>query len=254
MLSLINSITGRMAEEKKEVDTTSKEEDVNKASEETAPTDVKEEAKPNDPEETPANDEKDEKDKQSEGSKETPVVTRTRRQRGDSQKVKEDEVEDEITNEEEPQEEEEKESLTAKRTRQKKSVAAYEPVDFKNAKCSVTIMRGRGMTLGDIPAIRAQVQSFSMNSEEMKLAHRLVYKYRGRISPKEYKRNLLAFSGYLREMNSDEDEEALAPEDEEAEVSMCWMLIARLILHFKSLSKTRLPCIIYLDVLFCQGL
>jgi hypothetical protein len=101
-------------------------------------------------------------------------------------------------------------------------------------------MRGRGMKFGDIPAIRAQVESFSMNSEEMKLAHRLLYKYRGRGNAKEYKRNILAFNGYLREMNSDEDEETLEEEDEEAEVSMCRMLIARLILQFKSLSKTRL--------------
>lgn len=112
---------------------------------------------------------------------------------------------------------EEEESPSKKQGRIRKSVNAYKPPDNKES-YSVNIIRGRGMTLGDIPAIRKRVERCSIDAEELKLAHRLLFKYRGRISQREFKRNILAFNGYLRALHKGEDEEEVEDEDEEVEV------------------------------------
>eukprot|EP00980_Cylindrotheca_fusiformis_P028769 scaffold22642_cov134-Cylindrotheca_fusiformis.AAC.24 len=146
-------------------------------------------------------------------------VESARRRSGDVGKSKENESDDGMNDGEGDVEEP---SPTGKRSRRsKKSVDAYKPSDFvneeKEKKYTVNVIRGRGIKLGDIPAIRAKVNSYSSNSEELGLAHRLIYKYRGRMSHKEFKRNILAFNGYLRELGKDEQEEDLEDEDEEAE-------------------------------------
>ncbi len=82
----------------------------------------------------------------------------------------------------------------------------------------VHIIKGRGEKLKDMPAVKASIEKYSNNSEEMNVAHRLLYTTRGKAAKREMKGNILEFSGFLKDAPKDYDAKKLDEEDEEVEV------------------------------------
>jgi hypothetical protein len=68
---------------------------------------------------------------------------------------------------------------------------------------------------------RDSIESFPASSEEIVLAHRLLYSLRGNAKPpkKEMKSNILAFHGYLEKQKEGQEKKALEKQDKESEVS-----------------------------------
>jgi hypothetical protein len=132
-----------------------------------------------------------------------------------------DSKDEENEDEKEEIEDEQEKKTEAKRKRRQSKADAYQPLDFKSpsSKSGPQISVGRGKKLGEIEAVKTNVTGFSVDDDEMTLAHKLLYKMRGRPAKKDLRRNILEFSGYLRPLESGETGEDVEEEDEEAEVT-----------------------------------
>jgi hypothetical protein len=129
----------------------------------------------------------------------------------DIQEVQENEEADQDPTEEEG----DKRPYRSKRAR--KSSEAFTPTNFKDVDKSVSIVSGRGTKLSDLDVVKDSVQGHTSTSDELLLAHKLLYSIRGgKPAKKDIKSNILAFSGYLAEKK--DGEVAKKGETEEAEV------------------------------------
>lgn len=108
------------------------------------------------------------------------------------------------------------------RNRRKTSESSYRPIDFKHmAANGPVIVPGRGKKLGDIPKVKANIDKYALDSEEMKRAHRFLFKLRGPFPKKTGKQSILQFSGYLHgETNKHVSKEQMEKDDSEMEVSL----------------------------------
>ena len=109
------------------------------------------------------------------------------------------------------------------RNRRKTSESSYRPIDFKHiATNGPVIVPGRGKKLGDIPKVKANIDKYALDSEEMKRAHRFLFKLRGPFPKKTGKQSILQFSGYLRggETNKNLSKEQMEKDDSEMEVRL----------------------------------
>jgi hypothetical protein len=104
-----------------------------------------------------------------------------------------------------------------KRKRRNSKSLSYRPEDFTQSQGGMHIIKGRGEKLGKIPSVKACIDKFSANSEEMLAAHKLLFIIRGKVPKKDMKRNILEFSGYLKEIPKVFDKVQLEEEDEAAE-------------------------------------
>jgi hypothetical protein len=109
-------------------------------------------------------------------------------------------------------------SPRSKRSRKLSQPESYQPENFKKTTHSAPLSRGRGKKLKDIDSVKESVEQFSMNSEEMVMAHKFLYTMRGRVPRRDMKTNVLEFSGFLKYMPEDADEKGFEEDDEEAEV------------------------------------
>jgi hypothetical protein len=84
---------------------------------------------------------------------------------------------------------------TAKRERrERKSVETFDPTDFK-ADRPVTVLPGRGMALGDLPRVRASIES--AHSFDLTAAYKLIFARSKAALKKDMVDAVLSFSGYL---------------------------------------------------------
>jgi hypothetical protein len=115
-------------------------------------------------------------------------------------------------------------SLTssASEKRARKSTELFIPANPHDTDRSARIVDGRGQTLQSIPVTRDSIESFPASSEEIVLAHRLLYSLRGNAKPpkKEMKSNILAFHGYLEKQKEGQEKKALEKQDKESEARM----------------------------------
>ena len=103
--------------------------------------------------------------------------------------------------------------------RARKSAEAFAPENFKDVDRSVTVVQGRGKKLGELEAVKNSVDSFTSTSEDMIMAHKLLYTTKGGKPPrKEMKGNILAFNGFLAQKQEGQDEKEMEAQDDEAEV------------------------------------
>lgn len=114
---------------------------------------------------------------------------------------------------------------TSRNKRSRKSASAFVPENFKVAEKPLPIIHGRGERLGDIPAVRKSVESFTTSSKEMLMAHRLLYPARGKPAKKHMREAILAFHGFLPHRPEGMDETEAEKIDEKMEVSACGYLI-----------------------------
>lgn len=122
-----------------------------------------------------------------------------------------------ITRQEDPPVSESPEAPESKRAR--KTADSFVPDNFNKTK--VTIIKGRGSRLGDIPNVRESI--VSNNSDDIFIAHRLLFPQKGnprKDGMKLKKSQILDFSGYLTPLIEGEDEKERADIDEKAEVSL----------------------------------
>ena len=110
-------------------------------------------------------------------------------------------------------------SPAGKRRRKTSSAAAYKPDDFSEKKPKAA-MKGRGDSLRDIPSTKASIESYKLNSEAMLIAYRFLFVTRGKI-PVTARAQLLDFSGYIPDIDDDEDKDdpKLVQQEEIIEVS-----------------------------------
>jgi hypothetical protein len=84
-----------------------------------------------------------------------------------------------------------------KRARKSVAASAYKPEDFSAVDRSAQIVTGTGTPLGDLAVVAESIEGLSHNSEDLHMAHRLLFSSRGRLPTKELKENTLSFNGYL---------------------------------------------------------
>ena len=108
-----------------------------------------------------------------------------------------------------------------KRKRRSSTLAAFEPEDFTMADQEYEgpkIIKGRGVKLGDLPAVRSSIEKYKASSNECQTAHKLLYTMRSKPALKDVKNNILNFSGYLVPLPKNYDEKVMEKEDENEEV------------------------------------
>jgi hypothetical protein len=87
--------------------------------------------------------------------------------------------------------------------RKRRESKGFEPEDFTMAseraavKAAKIRNQGRGVKLGDIPAVKAAIEKVPTTSEDLPFAYTFVFSNRGLPAKKEMKSRLLDFSGYL---------------------------------------------------------
>lgn len=128
----------------------------------------------------------------------------------DEEETSDDDEEDESTDDED--------RGRGKRKKRSSLAMAYEPEDFTEAQFFLRIIKGRGKKLGAIPSVKESIDKYTMNSEEMLAAHRLLFNMRAGVPKREMKHNILSFSGYLKEIPKGYDKEKMKEEDEAEEV------------------------------------
>ena len=109
--------------------------------------------------------------------------------------------------------------VSGKRKRKSTQADVYRPEDFTMHKHGINLIEGRGEKLSDLPSVVASIDSYSINSEEINEAFKLLFVKRGKTPAKDKKSHILSFSGYLKAIPADHDPKELAKEDEVAEVS-----------------------------------
>jgi hypothetical protein len=110
--------------------------------------------------------------------------------------------------------------------RARKSVETFVADDFSAPKEKVAIVEGRGSRLGSIPNVKESIESYSNSSNDLAMAHKLLFPVKGKVGKADIKfrkDELFGFSGYLAPLVKGEDKEERADADEKAEVShsMC---------------------------------
>jgi hypothetical protein len=78
--------------------------------------------------------------------------------------------------------------------RERKSVETFDPTDFK-ADRPVTVVPGRGMALGDLPRVRASIESAQLF--DVAAAYKLIFARSKAALKKDMMDAILSFSGYL---------------------------------------------------------
>jgi hypothetical protein len=78
--------------------------------------------------------------------------------------------------------------------RERKSVEAFDPTDFK-ADRPITVVPGRGVALGDLPRVRASIES--AHSFDVAAAYKLIFARSKAGLKKDMVDAILSFSGYL---------------------------------------------------------
>lgn len=86
--------------------------------------------------------------------------------------------------------------------RKRRESKIYEPDDFTMASHyaamkNATVVEGRGKKLGEIAAVKANIESFKLNSDEFLSAFKFVFSSRGIPNKNAMRKKLLDFSGYL---------------------------------------------------------
>lgn len=135
----------------------------------------------------------------------------------DSKSDKKRAIGKETTDKKEKEQKSEEQGLSRSK-RSRKSADAFAPEDFKHVDRSIDVASGRGQRLGDLEAVCESVNSYASTSEDMLLAHKLLFTTRGKPPRREMKANILNFSGYLKKKKEGQDEKESDKEDEEAEV------------------------------------
>lgn len=110
-------------------------------------------------------------------------------------------------------------SPAGKRRRKTSSAATYKPDDFSVKKPKAEA-KGRGDRLRDIPSTKASIESYKLSSEAMLIAYRFLFVTRGKV-PTNARAQLLDFSGYIPDIDDDEDKDdpKLVQQEEIIEVS-----------------------------------
>jgi hypothetical protein len=193
------------AEEVEEEKKTKKEEEETKDAEEEKETKTEEEE---------AQEEKNLKKEEEESEEEK----NTEKEEEEVKEAEEEETE-EKTEEEGSEEADGKDQGRGKRKRKSSILTNFHPADFTMAETPIVrIIKGRGKKLKDMPAVKASIEKYSNNSDEMNVAHRFLYTTRGKVAKREIKANILEFSGFLKDVPKGYDAKKLEDEDEEAEV------------------------------------
>jgi chemotaxis protein histidine kinase CheA len=102
--------------------------------------------------------------------------------------------------------------------RARKTAETFTPDDFIHVERDLPLVQGRGKRLGEIPAVKKSIESRSISSEDMVMAHKFLYTTRGKPQKKLIKGNLLAYHGFLPKREPGTDDKKLEELDEEAEV------------------------------------
>lgn len=113
-----------------------------------------------------------------------------------------EEEDDDDEDEDDDEEEEVSDSEKGRGKRKRRESKSYEPDDFTMkslnaaAKASV-VAQGRGKKIGEIAAVKASINQYKLNTEELLFAYKFVFSNRGTSNKKLMKDKLLEFSGYL---------------------------------------------------------
>jgi hypothetical protein len=134
--------------------------------------------------------------------------------------------------------------------RDRKSAEAFQPEDFKHVDKSITIVPGRGKELGAMKATLASIEAKS-NSEDIVLAHKLLFSSRVKAPKKEMKADLLAFSGYLPKIEEGLDKKEQDALDEEFEVRILKMR-AHCVYFYNICSSSLCIQLIFFVRAFCE--
>jgi hypothetical protein len=147
---------------------------------------------------------------------------------GKKGKVEEENNEKSGSDEESSEEEEEEESTDdedrGRGKRKRRESKGFEPEDFtmaseRAAAKAAVIVKGRGVKLGNIPAVKDAIEKVPTNSEDLPLAYTFVFSNRGLPTKKEMKVRLLEFSGYLPPLPKGKfNQEEVDADDEKHEV------------------------------------